>query len=102
MALADEDAMLQYLLTFGWRTQEELVYWLEQERDVEVSRSTISRTLKRRGRNQKELRRISMTQSEALRHAFLQDMSNFEDRDLVFLDESIFNERDGDIEPMLL
>ena len=95
MALADEDAMLQYLLTFGWRTQEELVYWLEQERDVEVSRSTISRTLKRRGWNQKELRRISMTQSEALRHAFLQDMSNFEDRDLVFLDESIFNEKTG-------
>jgi len=22
--------MLQYLLTFDWRTQEELVYWFEQ------------------------------------------------------------------------
>jgi len=53
MALADEDAMLQYLLTFDWRTQEELVYWFEQERDVEVSRSTISRTPKKRGWNEK-------------------------------------------------
>jgi DDE superfamily endonuclease len=33
-----------------------------------------------------------MTQSEAF---FLQEMSNFEDRDLVSLDESIFNEKTG-------
>ena len=33
-----------------------------------------------------------MMQSEALRDAFLQEMSNF---DLVFLDESIFNEKTG-------
>jgi DDE superfamily endonuclease len=33
-----------------------------------------------------------MTQSEALRDAFLQEMSTF---DLVFLDESIFNEKTG-------
>jgi len=49
--------------------------------------------LKKRGWNRKELRRISMTQSEALRDAFLQEMSNFEDRDLVSL--SIFNEKTG-------
>ena len=44
MTLADEDVMLQYLLTFGWRTQM-LVYWLEQERDVEVSRSSMTTLL---------------------------------------------------------
>jgi len=69
--------------------------WLEQERDVEVSRFTIAGTLKKRDWNRKELRRISMTQSDAFRDAFLQEMSNFEDRDLVFLDESIFNEKTG-------
>jgi hypothetical protein len=28
-ALADEDALLQYLLCFVWTTQEELIYWIQ-------------------------------------------------------------------------
>jgi transposase len=95
MTLADEDALLEYLLTFGWRTQDEMAYWLEQERCVKIDRSNISKMLQRRKWNRKEIRRISMTQNEELREAFQRDMSQFQDSDLVFLDESIFNEKTG-------
>jgi transposase len=95
MTLADEDALLDYLIAFGWRTQDEMAYWLEQERDLAVDRSTISKLLKRRKWNQKELRRISMTRSVDSRTAYRRDISQFDDKDLVFLDESIFNEKTG-------
>jgi hypothetical protein len=90
MALADENARLQVPAHF--RLEDSRGVGPEQERNVEVSRSTISRMLKKRGWNRKELRRVSMTQSGSLRDAFL---SNFENRDVVFLDESIFNEKTG-------
>lgn len=72
-----------------------MAYWLKEERGVTVDRSTVARMLKRRKWNQKALRQISMTRSEELREAFQRDMSQFEDRNLIFLDESIFNEKTG-------
>jgi transposase len=95
MTLADEDALLQYLLAFGWRTQDEMVFWLAEEKNVIVDRTSISRMLSRRKWNQKTLRQLSMTRSEDLRDAYLRDMSQFDDTALVFLDESIFNEKTG-------
>jgi transposase len=95
MTLADEDALLEYILSYGWRSQDEMVWWLREERNVKVTQSTISRMLKRRKWNQKELRIMSMTRNKELREAFRRDMSQFEDRDLIFLDESIFNEKTG-------
>ena len=47
LSKADETALFQYLMVEGWRQQDEMVYWLWHERGALVSRSTVSRVLKR-------------------------------------------------------
>jgi arginine repressor len=54
----DEDAVLEYLVSGGWRQQEEIVAWLLAERGVVVSRPTVSRVLKRRGWTEKGVQKI--------------------------------------------
>lgn len=60
-----------------------------------MSQSTISRTLKRQKWTRKELRRISLNRSGDLRRLYIDDIRHFAAEDLVFLDESIFNEKTG-------
>jgi hypothetical protein len=91
----DQKALLNWLLHEGWRYQDEMVYWLWYERGVLVSQSTISRVLKHNGWSRKELRRISLGRSEELCQAYRDEMRHFVADDLVFLDESIFNEKTG-------
>ncbi len=43
----DETALLDWLLQEGWHMQDEMVYWLWNERGVLVSQSTISRLLRK-------------------------------------------------------
>ena len=69
--------------------------WLEYERGVQVSQSTISRLLKRQRWSKKEVRRISLTQSREARRRYREEISRFPADDLVFPDESIFNEKTG-------
>jgi arginine repressor len=54
----DEDAVLEYLVSDGWRQQEEIVAWLLAERGVVVSRPTVSRVLKRRRWTEKGVLKI--------------------------------------------
>ena len=68
---------------------------LEYEHGVQVSQSTISRLLKRQRWSKKEVRRISLTQSREARRRYRGEISRFPADDLVFLDESIFNEKTG-------
>jgi hypothetical protein len=51
--------------------------------------------LKRRKWTQKELRQISFDRSDKLRQGWKQEMQHIAAEDLVFLDESIFNEKTG-------
>jgi hypothetical protein len=51
--------------------------------------------LKRRNWTQKGLRRISLDHSDELRQKWKEEMQQFAAEDLVFLDESIFNEKTG-------
>ena len=95
LASADEHALLEHLLLHGYLQQEEMRYWLWCERGVLVDRSTISRLLKRRNWTRKELRWISLGRSAELRRAWREDMRRFVAEGLVFLDESIFNEKTG-------
>jgi hypothetical protein len=60
-----------------------------------VHQSTVSRILKRRKWTQKELRRISLGRSDELQQRLKEEMRQFAAEDLVFLDESIFNEKTG-------
>ena len=111
---ADTKALLERLLREGWMSQHEMACWLEYERGIQVtcgrggscdpiarppsptsSQSTISRLLKRQRWSKKEVRRISLTQSREARQRNREEISRFPDEDLVFLDESIFNEKTG-------
>src|SRR5436309_1825917 len=87
--------MLQLLLSEGWLHQDEIIFWLWCERAALVSQSTISWMLKRWKWTRKELRRISLGRSEDLRRGWREEMRQYVAEDLVFFDESIFNEKMG-------
>ena len=72
-----------------------MVWWLYHERGILVSQPTISRTLKCQNWTWKTLKCISRNHSEALWRSYLDDIHQFLVEDLVFLDESIFNEKTG-------
>lgn len=91
----DEEALFEYLLSQGWRQQDELVWWLYNERGVHINQSTLSRIFRRRGWTRKELQRISLNRSDELRRAYIDDIRQFGAQDLIFIDESIFNEKTG-------
>jgi transposase len=95
LSQADEDRVFEWLLEEGWRDQDEIVKWLHIERGVEVSRTCISRMLKRRRWTRKAAKRQSNRASHELRHLYLEDLAQYRSEDLVFLDESIFNEKTG-------
>jgi transposase len=95
LTAADKEAVLELLLAEEWRRQDKIIFWLWCERDVLVNWSTISRMLKRRKWTQKELRRISLGRSEDLRRGWREEMRQYVAEDLVFFDESIFNEKTG-------
>jgi transposase len=75
--------------------QDELVWWLYHERGVEVSRQTVGRLLQRHKWSRKSLKRISLKRNEHLRRLYLDNIRHYAAEDLVFLDESIFNEKTG-------
>ena len=95
LTVADEEALLENLLVEGWRLQDEMAFWLYCERGVLVHRSTVSRLLKRRKWTPKVLQRLARDRSEAGRTLWKLEMGRFAAEDLVFLDESIFNEKTG-------
>lgn len=47
MSIEDEEALRDYLLSYGWMDQKDMVNWLETTRNVKVSQSTLSRMLRR-------------------------------------------------------
>ena len=51
--------------------------------------------LKRNGWNRKEARRQSLRTSKPLQLGYLKDITQFNAKDLVFLDELIFNKKTG-------
>jgi hypothetical protein len=75
--------------------QDEIVYWLWNERGVLASQSTISCLLRKNKWSRKKLRRISFNCSDELRQRYHEEMIQFAADDLVFLDKSIFNKKTG-------
>lgn len=92
---ADGDALLDYMLDAGWLYHDEIVVWLNVERGVVTTVSSTKRLLKSRGWSRATIQRIGFGQSEELREAWRGDMRNYVAEDIVFLDESIFNEKTG-------
>jgi transposase len=92
---ADKDAIFEQLLQESWMYHDEIAWWVWEEREKKVSAASICRLLKNEGWTRKKLRRIARNRSEELRQSYREEMLRFEAEDLVFLDESIFNEQTG-------
>ena len=86
----DKDALLEWLLREGWRTQSEMVEFLRWERSKKVSTSTVCRLLQEEKWSRKVLQRTSKSRNKELREIWCQDVSRFPQENLVFLDESYF------------
>ncbi|KAF9730160.1 hypothetical protein PMIN01_12093 [Paraphaeosphaeria minitans] len=72
-----------------------MVWWLSVERGIFITQSTISRLLKREGWGRKTLRPYAIDRNEELRGYYRDSMRRYAAEDVVFLDESIFNEKTG-------
>jgi len=95
LTVGDRDALFAWLIEEGWRTQYEMRWWLFDEREVLVSQSTISRLLKKMNWSRRNIHRLSLNRSEEARTAYRQSLAGVAAEDLIFLDESIFNEKTG-------
>jgi transposase len=95
LAQADENRVFDWLLEEGWRNQDEIVEWLDVEHSAKVYQSTVSRMLKWHKWTRKAVKCQSNRASHELRSLSLEDLAQYEPDDLVFLDESIFNEKTG-------
>jgi transposase len=95
--IADEDAkaLFEQLVCAGWMYQDEIAKWLLVERGVKVNHQTVSNFLCSCGWNWQTLRPYSIDRNEELRESYRRSMRQFAADDLVFLDESIFNEKTG-------
>jgi transposase len=91
----DAQALFDELLIHGWMYQAEMVRWLDVERGVYVNQSTVSRFLKKQGWTRRTLRPCSIDRNEELRESYRNCMRRYAADDVVFLDESIFNEKSG-------
>ncbi|GAB7336309.1 hypothetical protein MBLNU13_g09053t1 [Cladosporium sp. NU13] len=89
------DALKEMLLGKPDRQLDELAAFLRDDFDVEVSNSTISRTLKMEGWSKKTIRRRAKEQNADLRDKYSHDLTAFASRHLVYIDESGCDKRVG-------
>jgi transposase len=91
---AVENALFAYLKEQPWIQQQEMVWYLWEEWGIHVHRFIISRLLKRRGWSNKKATRIG-SRDEELRQHWIADLLDMIAEQLVFVDESMFNETIG-------
>ena len=88
-------ALLGYLEVWPDRYLDELAVYLADDFDVLVSTSTISRELRRARFSKKLNRRIARQRDAELRNLYLYNISSMTARQLVYIDESGCDKRDG-------
>ena len=91
----DAGALFDELLRHGWMYQDEIARWLHLERGLYVDKSTVCRFLKKQGWTRRNLRPYAIDRNEELRESYRNLMRRYTAQDVVFLDESIFNEKTG-------
>lgn len=89
------DALKEMLFSKPDRQLDELAVFLQDDFEVEVSNSTISRTLKKEGWSRKTIRRKAKEQNADLRDKYLHDLTSFASYHLVYIDESGCDRRVG-------
>lgn len=92
---AAEASLLQYTERQPWAQQKEMVWFLWEEWGLAVHRSTISRTLGRIRVNRKKGQRLGDRQNKELRLQWIADLLGLTAEQLVFVDETLFNEATG-------
>lgn len=88
------DSLIEYLERYPWTEQKEMVWFLWEEWGIHVHISTISRFIKKRGWSQKTVERHD-PRNEELRQNWHASMNNLTAEQLVFVDETAFNESTG-------
>lgn len=95
ITVGDGRLLLQYINEQPWVFQGEMVSFLWEECGIEVDQSTVSRFLKKERWTKKVAQRIASAQNEELRQAWKVDMLTLRAEQLVFVDESLFNQTTG-------
>ncbi len=75
--------------------QKEMIWYIWEKWDINVHRFTISRILKRRRWSNKKEQRVEVRQNDELRLNWVADMLRLTVEQLVFVNESLFNEITG-------
>lgn len=91
----DEDCLLRFLDRYPSSNQEEMAWFFWEERGKQVNQSTVSRVLKRRKWSKKKAERVPLARAPDLRRGYLSEMSGILAEEMVFLDESMFNQTTG-------
>lgn len=94
ITIAAGDSLIEYLERYPWTYQKEMAWFLWEEHGIFVHQSTISRELKKRGWSGKKLQRYGR-RNEELRQHWQASMNNVTAEQLVFIDETAFNETTG-------
>ncbi len=92
---AAEDSLITYLEQQPWAMQKEMIWFLWEEWGLNVHQSTISRILKRRRWSYKKGQRVGIRQNDELRLNWVADLLRLTAEQLVFVDETLFNETTG-------
>ncbi len=75
--------------------QKEMVWFLWEEWGLHVHQSTISRILKRRRWSEKQGQRVGIRRNDELRLNWIAELLHITAEQLVFVDETLFNETTG-------
>ncbi len=95
MFKAAENDLIVYLEDQSWVMQKEMIWYIWEKWDINVHRFTISRILKRRRWSNKKGQRVEVRQNDELRLNWIADMLRLTIEQLVFVNESLFNEITG-------
>ena len=92
---ASKTILLDWLNRNRTATQDEMVWFIWEECGIYVSQATVLRALKRLKWSRKKARRIAIALSLDLRRGYIASMAGIRAEQIVFLDESLFNETTG-------
>jgi len=89
---AAEDFLITYLKQQSWIMQKEMMWFLWKKWSIHVHRFTIFRILKKRHWSEKRKQRVDIRQNDELRLNWIADLLQLTAEQLVFVDETLFNE----------
>ncbi len=87
-----EDSLITYLEQQSWIMQKEMMWFLWKKWDIHVHRFIIFRILKKRHWSEKREQHVDIRQNDELQLNWIVDLLQLMTEQLVFVDETLFNE----------